>query len=122
MGHIRDFYPELEKRGARAVTILAQNPTRIQEFLKDHSYPFPILADAERKVVKEYGVYVRANFESVNIARPANFILSADGTVRVHPHRQHPDGVSAGRGPLRGLRRHGVTLAGAAGTILVYCR
>lgn len=82
MGHIRDFYPELEKRGARAVTILAQNPSRIQEFLKDHQYPFPILADAERKVVKDYGVYVRANFESANIARPANFILSADGTVK----------------------------------------
>jgi peroxiredoxin len=82
MGHIQDIYPELEKRGARAVTILAQNPLRIQDFLKDHSYPFPILADAERKVVKDYGVYVRANFESVNIARPANFVLAADGTVK----------------------------------------
>jgi peroxiredoxin len=82
MGHIRDKYPELEKRGVGAATILAQNALKIRDYLEDHHYPFPVLADAGREVVKEYGVYVKANFESVNIARPANFILSADGTVR----------------------------------------
>ncbi|MCX5729726.1 MAG: hypothetical protein NTZ28_12980, partial [Nitrospirae bacterium] len=35
-----------------------------------------------RQVVKEYGVYVRANLESINIARPANFVLDAAGTIR----------------------------------------
>ena len=28
------------------------------------------------------GVYVRANFESINIARPANFVLDAAGTIK----------------------------------------
>lgn len=82
MGHIQDKYPELEKRGVGAVIILAQNQARIKEFLEERPYPFPVLADSGREVVKEYGVYVKANFESVNIARPANFILSADGTVK----------------------------------------
>ena len=82
MGHIREIYPELERRGARAVVILAEKLERIRDFLTSHSYPFPVLSDAGRKVVKEYGVYVRVNFESVHIARPANFILDGEGTIR----------------------------------------
>ncbi len=81
MGHIRDKYPEVERRGARAAVILAQNPAKVREYLEKNAYPFPVLADAGREVVKDYGVYVRANFESINIARPANFILAAEGTV-----------------------------------------
>jgi len=82
MSEIERNMPELEKRGARAVAIMAQDPARMQEYLKSHSHPFPVLADTGRKVVKEYGVYVRANLESINIARPANFVLDAAGTIR----------------------------------------
>ncbi len=82
MGEIERNMPELKKRGARAVTIMAQDPARMREYLRSHSYPFPVLADAGRHVVKEYGVYVRANLESINMARPANFVLDAAGTIR----------------------------------------
>jgi hypothetical protein len=44
-------------------------------------YTFPVLADADRAVVKAYGVYVRANLESINIARPANFVLDGNGVI-----------------------------------------
>lgn len=82
MVHIREIYKELESRGARAVVILAQNPDRMREYLEKNPFPFPVLADASRKVVKEYGVYVRMNFESVNIARPAHFVLDSEGIIR----------------------------------------
>ena len=82
MGHIREIYPEFEKRGARAVVIMAESQDRMHEFLENHRYPFPVLSDVRRIVTKEYGVYVRVNFESVNIARPAEFVLDADGTIR----------------------------------------
>ena len=62
--------------------IMAESLARMQEFLKEHSYPFPLLSDVRRTVTKEYGVYVRVIFESVNISRPAEFILDAGGTVR----------------------------------------
>lgn len=81
MGHIRDIHGEFEKRGTRVVTILAEKQERIHEFLETNEYPYPVLSDAKRKVVKEYGVYVRANVDSINIARPANFVLDADGTI-----------------------------------------
>jgi len=81
MGHIRDIYHEFEKRGAGAVAILAESLARMQEFLRDHKYPFPVLSDVRREAVKAYGVYVRVNFESVNISRPAEFILDKDKTI-----------------------------------------
>ncbi len=82
MSIIENNMPELEKRGAGAVVIMAQRAARMRDDLKDTHYPFPVLADADRKVVKEWGVYVKANFESINIARPANFVLDAAGTIR----------------------------------------
>lgn len=82
MGHIRDIYPELEKCDTRVVVVLAQKREPIIQYLERHSFPFPFLADSRREVVKEYGVYVRVNFESVHIARPATFILDAEGIIR----------------------------------------
>lgn len=83
MVHIRDvIYPELMKRGAGAVVILPQKAGKVKEYLETHPYPFPVLADEKRLVVKEYGVYVRVNFESVHIARPSVFVLDAEGRVK----------------------------------------
>lgn len=42
---------------------------------------FPFLLDEDRSVTKAYGVYVRLNLESVNIARPATFVIARDGTI-----------------------------------------
>jgi len=83
MVHIQDkIYPELEKRGAGAVVILPQKRDKIHEYLSAHPFPFPVLADEKRQVVKDYGVYVRVNFESLHIARPSVFVLAAEGRVR----------------------------------------
>jgi methyl-accepting chemotaxis protein len=82
MGHIRGIYDEFEKRGGRVAVIMAESLPRMQEFLKKHEYPFPLLSDVRRQVVRDYGVYVRMNFESVNISRPAEVIVDTDKTVK----------------------------------------
>jgi len=82
MDKIRENLAELEARGCTTLTIMAQGPSRMRAALEERDYPFPVLADASRTVVKEYGVYVRANFESINIARPANFVLDGKGLIR----------------------------------------
>jgi len=64
------------------VVIMAESLARMQEFLKTHKYPFGVLSDVRREAVKAYGVYVRVNFESVNISRPAEVILDKDGIVK----------------------------------------
>jgi len=82
MGHIRKITGEFEKRNTTVVGIMAQNPAKVKEYLENRTYPFPFLVDADRGVVKDYGVHVRANFESYNIARPSNFILDREGIIR----------------------------------------
>lgn len=82
MRQIADRLPDLQRRGAKVVAVVAQQPRRAATDLRSDPYPFPVLADASRTVVKEYGVYVRANFESVNIARPATFVLDSAGVIR----------------------------------------
>lgn len=77
------------------VGILAQNMNKVRAYLEDNTYPFPLLVDQKRVVVKEYGVYVKANFESYNIARPTEFILDGEGIIRyiyIGSHqRDYPD-------------------------------
>jgi len=51
-------------------------------FLQQHPVSYPFLLDEDRRVTHHYGVYVRLNLESINIARPATFVIDAEGTVR----------------------------------------
>ncbi|MBU1671821.1 MAG: peroxiredoxin family protein [Actinobacteria bacterium] len=81
MGHIREIYAEFDRRGARVVAIMAESYNRMHEFLETHEYPFPLLSDVRREAVRAYGVYVKLNFESVNISRPAEVILDDKKTV-----------------------------------------
>ena len=83
MLQIAERLPELQKRGVRVVAVVAQKAASAAVDLRDDPYPFPVLSDASRTVVKEYGVYVRANFESLNIARPSTFVIDAKGIVRL---------------------------------------
>lgn len=83
MGHIRDkIYPELQKWGTGAAVILPQKRGRVREYLATHPYPFPVLVDEKRQVVKDYGVYVRVNFESAHNARPSVLVLDASRHLR----------------------------------------
>ena len=71
---------------------MAESFGRMQEFLRDHKYPFPVLSDVRREVARQYGVYVRVNFESVNIARPSDFVLDKDRTIKyIHVGRIQTD-------------------------------
>ncbi len=79
---IRGHLAELEVRDCATATIMAQKPVRMKAALEERGFPFPVLADADRSVAKAYGVHVRANFESINIARPANFVLDREGRIR----------------------------------------
>ncbi|HEY0564917.1 MAG TPA: redoxin family protein [Terriglobales bacterium] len=51
-------------------------------YLSKHPIPFPFLLDEDRRVTRAYGVYVGFNHESINIARPATFVVASDQGVR----------------------------------------
>lgn len=62
--------------------------------------PFTVLVDESRDVARAYGVYVMLGFDSLNIARPATFVIGPDRVIRyvfVSSHQWE----SAEDGPVR---------------------
>lgn len=51
-------------------------------FARREEIPFPVLADPDRQMTRDYGVYVRINFESWNTARPSLILIDPTGLVR----------------------------------------
>lgn len=79
---LRSDHPTFLSRGVRLLGVAAQNRRRLAAFLAESPLDFPILADEERVVTKEYGVYVGFNLESFRIARPSSFLIDGGGIVR----------------------------------------
>lgn len=59
--------------------VLAQRADRIAAVLAraDLAYPFPILGDADRAVIKRYGVWHPIGIDAFNSAHPASFLIDA---------------------------------------------
>ncbi len=62
--------------------VYGQGPEGVRRFAKGLNLPFPLLADPDRAAIRRYGVYVRVNFESWNIARPSVFLVDPMGRIR----------------------------------------
>jgi peroxiredoxin len=55
-----------------------KNP--VQHF-RENPIPFLYLLDEDRSVSKQYGVYTRFDLQSINIAKPATFIVGREGMI-----------------------------------------
>lgn len=54
----------------------------MKRYIEDTGLPFNILVDEHREVAKAYGVWHRAGIDAWNIARPAAFLIDANGIIR----------------------------------------
>ncbi len=61
---------------------MAQRSEKVRRYVEDTGLPFNILIDDTRGVIKAYGVWHRIGIDAWNIARPALFVVSADGVIR----------------------------------------
>lgn len=73
---------EWTKRDVAVAYDFAQRLKIVDAFVERESLPFPVLADPKRRMVRDYGVYVRINFESWNMARPSVVLIDPTGVVR----------------------------------------
>ena len=80
MADYRDHYRKIQASGANLVAVSVDPPEASEAVRRDLRLPFPILCDAERRVVREWDVY--NPFERGGIAKPAVFIIDSDRTVR----------------------------------------
>jgi peroxiredoxin Q/BCP len=79
---LRDKFAEYGQRGIQIVAIYGQGFKTVRKFAEKENLPFPVLVDEDRSVIRDYGVYVRINFESWNMARPSTVLIDSTGIVR----------------------------------------
>src|SRR5205085_2035750 len=87
-------FEEFSKRNAAVLFIAAQKIDGLfkgKEYLRKHSYPFPVLFDESREVTRAYGVHQVFGIDAYNIARRSIFVLGGGGRVcwiAVSPHQR----------------------------------
>ena len=65
--------------GIGIAVVLGQSCEKIAAALERDgvSYPFPVLCDEDREVIKRYGVWHPIGLDAFNIAHPASFLIAA---------------------------------------------
>jgi peroxiredoxin len=72
---------KLRSMGCEVVLIASQPLRPILRFSLQEKLPFKILADHDRKVTRQFGIYQAVGLMGVNVARPAAFLLDEEGRV-----------------------------------------
>jgi peroxiredoxin Q/BCP len=93
----RDSYKEIEKLGA---VILGVSPDPVkshEKFINKFSLPFPLLADEEKGMCKDYGVWVEKSMygkKYMGVAR-TTFIINKEGKIAKVFEKVKPEGHNA---------------------------
>lgn len=93
----RDSFSRLSSLHAQLVAISVDGPFANKAFASEHNFPFPVLSDYTREVVRLYGVYHDdfAGLPGYTAAKRSVFVLDSTGTVRYKwvtedPHIEPP--------------------------------
>lgn len=62
--------------------IVGQRAEKVEAYRKSQNLTLPVLIDADRSIMKQYGVYHRLGLTAFNIARPATFIIDRHQRIR----------------------------------------
>ena len=98
----RDHWKTLQKLGVAVFGVSADAAASHQKFTKKYKLPFPLLTDADRKVMTKYGAYGEKMMygKKVTGVIRSTVWIGPDGKVRKHWARvakaeSHPDDVLA---------------------------
>jgi peroxiredoxin len=74
---------ELEKRGVRPVAISVDTPDESAALCKKAGYTYTFLSDPKAQTIRRYDLlHAGAGVNGHEIARPGEFLIDSDGTVR----------------------------------------
>ena len=77
--HLNEFH----QRGVEVVAISVDSPAESQKLCQSRGYTFPFLSDPKGETIRLYGVlHPNGKGEGKDIARPAEFLVDATGTIR----------------------------------------
>ena len=80
---LRDAYADFSNANTEVVGVSADDEEKHAKFRKKHDLPFPLIADTDKKVIAEYGVWGRKKFmgkEFDGIIR-TTFIIDEKGKI-----------------------------------------
>jgi peroxiredoxin Q/BCP len=81
--NLRDNYSVLQEEGVAILGVSADDEARHQKFIDKHELPFPLLADTDKKMIKDFGVWGLKKFmgkEYDGIHR-TTFLINEDGKI-----------------------------------------
>jgi len=90
----RDTYKKIQKTGAVLLGVSPDIPNAQKKFANKFSLPFPLLADADKKVAVAFGVMKEKNMygkKVIGVAR-TTFIIGPDGRIQHIFEKVKPEG------------------------------
>ena len=73
---------EYRRHGVDAAAVLPQRASAAHGYLHEQNFPFDVLLDEAREVVKAYQVWHRIGLDAWNTSRPAVFLIEQDRSIR----------------------------------------
>jgi thioredoxin-dependent peroxiredoxin len=74
---------DFRARGVAVVAISVDSNADSRKLCQSRGYTFPFLSDPNAEVIRRFGVlHPRAGMNDQDIARPAEFLVDATGTIR----------------------------------------
>lgn len=82
--NLRDNHSELIQKGFQVIGISTDSVKSHKEFEDKYSLPFPLIADEEKKIVEEYGVWGEKKFMGKNYigTNRTTFLIDETGTIK----------------------------------------
>lgn len=74
-------YDDFHQAGTEIIAISNEDHQRAAKLKAENAITFPILADTDRTVIQQYGVFHQAEPKGRPIARPAAFIIDGNGVI-----------------------------------------
>lgn len=78
--HFRDLKTEYEQAGAQRVGISMDSVTKQKEFSDKHRFDYPLLADTEGTVAKDFGVK-RGLLKKLSPVKRSTFVIGTDRRI-----------------------------------------
>lgn len=81
--NLRDNHMQLRQKGYEVIGVSTDNEKSHQKFSAKYELPFTLLADTDKKIVSDYGVWVEKNMygkKYMGIAR-TTFIIDENGII-----------------------------------------
>ncbi|MGS2760741.1 thioredoxin-dependent thiol peroxidase [Sinomicrobium sp. M5D2P9] len=81
--NLRDNYQELKKKGYELLGVSADSEKRQSNFKEKYEFPFPLLADVDKKVIEAFGVWGQKKFmgKTYDGIHRMTFIIDEKGKV-----------------------------------------